>query len=195
MESPQSPSATPTDTAETAPETTAENAKETATKPNSETPPTETPSETEIAVVAVEEAPVTTESVDTAKSPVKSDPIQLVSTESESKPDSEVADAMQVEEIRTNSTPVETDSSKKLDDILSWLHNEPPLTEEQLSRLCIEQRDFDIALKNVQPSAKREGFATVPDVTWDDIGSLQDIRQELQMTIMVMTEEFNVQNK
>lgn len=37
----------------------------------------------------------------------------------------------------------------------------------------------------VQPSAKREGFATVPDVTWDDIGALKDIREELQMAILV----------
>ncbi|XP_011505292.1 PREDICTED: nuclear valosin-containing protein-like [Ceratosolen solmsi marchali] len=75
-------------------------------------------------------------------------------------------------------------SSKKLSNMLTWLHNEPPLTSEQLAKLCIEERDFEIALKNVQPSAKREGFATVPDVTWDDIGSLQDIRQELQMSIL-----------
>lgn len=74
---------------------------------------------------------------------------------------------------------------KKLTDILSWLHNEPPLTPEQLALLCVEEQDFDVALKSVQPSAKREGFATVPDVTWDDIGSLQDIRHELQMTILV----------
>lgn len=37
----------------------------------------------------------------------------------------------------------------------------------------------------MQPSSKREGFVTVPDVKWEDIGSLQDIRQELQMAILV----------
>ena len=79
------------------------------------------------------------------------------------------------------------DKGKKLTEILGWLHNEPPLTPEQLALLCVEEQDFEVALKNVQPSAKREGFATVPDVTWDDIGSLQDIRQELQMTILVFT--------
>lgn len=42
-----------------------------------------------------------------------------------------------------------------------------------------------MALKVVQPSSKREGFVTVPDVKWEDIGSLQDIRQELQMAILV----------
>lgn len=69
--------------------------------------------------------------------------------------------------------------------LLTWLHNEPPLSQERLSTLCIEQSDFEAALRVVQPSAKREGFATVPDVTWDDVGSLQDIRQELQMAILV----------
>lgn len=36
----------------------------------------------------------------------------------------------------------------------------------------------------MQPSAKREGFATIPDVTWDDIGALQTVREELQIAIM-----------
>lgn len=45
--------------------------------------------------------------------------------------------------------------------------------------------DFRESLARVQPSAKREGFATVPDVTWDDVGALQDIREELTMAILV----------
>lgn len=69
--------------------------------------------------------------------------------------------------------------------LLAWLHSEPPLSPERLSTLCIEHGDFETALRVVQPSAKREGFATVPDVTWDDVGSLQNIRQELQMAILV----------
>jgi hypothetical protein len=40
-------------------------------------------------------------------------------------------------------------------------------------------------LKSVQPSSKREGFATVPDVTFDDIGALRDVREELSMAILV----------
>jgi hypothetical protein len=42
-----------------------------------------------------------------------------------------------------------------------------------------------MALKSVQPSSKREGFATVPDVTFDDIGALRDVREELSMAILV----------
>lgn len=51
--------------------------------------------------------------------------------------------------------------------------------------------DFQEALKAVQPSAKREGFATVPDVKWEDIGSLQDIRHELEMAILVSLIKYN----
>ena len=42
-----------------------------------------------------------------------------------------------------------------------------------------------MALKSVQPSSKREGFATVPDVTFDDVGALKDVREELSMAILV----------
>jgi ribosome biogenesis ATPase len=37
----------------------------------------------------------------------------------------------------------------------------------------------------VKPSSKREGFVTVPDVTWDDIGALKNVREELQTAILV----------
>lgn len=93
--------------------------------------------------------------------------------------------SMQVEETKKIEEVPKIKSVLQLEDLLAWLHNEPPLTPEQLALLFVEERDFDVALTNVQPSAKREGFATVPDVTWDDVGSLQDIRQELQMTILV----------
>jgi ribosome biogenesis ATPase len=71
-------------------------------------------------------------------------------------------------------------------ELIAWLHDSQlPLSDQQLSELHVELDDFRQALKCVQPSAKREGFATVPDVTWDDVGSLRDIREELQMTILV----------
>jgi len=59
-----------------------------------------------------------------------------------------------------------------------------PLTDAQLAPLCITSSDFTLALKQVQPSSKREGFATVPDVTWTDIGALHSTREELHMAIV-----------
>ncbi|PFH51091.1 hypothetical protein AMATHDRAFT_59792 [Amanita thiersii Skay4041] len=69
--------------------------------------------------------------------------------------------------------------------IAHFLNAHPdPLTEAQLAPLCITFEDFQHALKKVQPSSKREGFATVPDVTWSDIGALHGIREELHMAIV-----------
>ena len=59
-----------------------------------------------------------------------------------------------------------------------------PLTETQLAPLCITPADFMLALKELQPSSKREGFATVPDVTWADIGALRNTREELHMAVV-----------
>jgi len=76
-------------------------------------------------------------------------------------------------------------SQLTLEELMEWLQDKPPLSPDQLAQLHIERKDFMVALKKVQPSAKREGFATVPDVTWNDIGSLKDIRAELKMTVLV----------
>lgn len=59
-----------------------------------------------------------------------------------------------------------------------------PLTSQQLEPLSITMADFSEAIKKVQPSSKREGFATIPDVSWNDIGALEDLRDELSMTIL-----------
>ena len=60
----------------------------------------------------------------------------------------------------------------------------PPLQHAQLAGLSISQGDIDSALKSVQPSAIREGFTTVPDVSWEDIGALHDVREELHMCVV-----------
>ena len=75
-------------------------------------------------------------------------------------------------------------TKEKLTSLLHWLDVSAPLSDEQLASVCIDMTDFDTALKVVQPSAKREGFATVPDVTWDDIGALNDVREELELSIL-----------
>uniref|UniRef100_A0A8D0NS37 AAA+ ATPase domain-containing protein n=1 Tax=Sus scrofa TaxID=9823 RepID=A0A8D0NS37_PIG len=87
----------------------------------------------------------------------------------------------QEEGIGTEPTSKGQDELQRL---LGLLRNQDPLSEEQLQGLCIELNDFIVALSSVQPSAKREGFVTVPNVTWADIGALEDIREELTMAIL-----------
>lgn len=59
-----------------------------------------------------------------------------------------------------------------------------PLPITELETMSITMDDFREAIKHVQPSAKREGFATVPNVSWDQIGALADVREELQLAIL-----------
>jgi transitional endoplasmic reticulum ATPase len=54
---------------------------------------------------------------------------------------------------------------------------------ERLMALEVQHDDFMQALAEVEPSAIREIFTEVPDVTWDDIGGLDAIKQLLRETI------------
>ena len=69
--------------------------------------------------------------------------------------------------------------------IQKFIQNFPePLNDEQLAQLSIKYEDFLKALPTIQPTAKREGFATVPDVTWANVGALGKVRVELNMAIV-----------
>ncbi|KAL2841082.1 P-loop containing nucleoside triphosphate hydrolase protein [Aspergillus pseudodeflectus] len=50
--------------------------------------------------------------------------------------------------------------------------------------VLVSNADFFTALPKIQPSSKREGFATIPDTTWADIGALGGIRDELSTAIV-----------
>ncbi|MFP9192872.1 CDC48 family AAA ATPase [Natronosalvus vescus] len=54
---------------------------------------------------------------------------------------------------------------------------------EVLERLRVTEKDFKEALKGITPSALREVFVEVPDVTWNDVGGLADTKERLQETI------------
>ena len=56
---------------------------------------------------------------------------------------------------------------------------EEAIPKEILERLMITKNDFKEALKVVRPSALREVFVDVPNVKWQDIGGLENVRQEL----------------
>ena len=56
-----------------------------------------------------------------------------------------------------------------------------PLSAEDLAGLAITMEDFQAAIGKVQPSVRREGFATTPDVTWDDVRALREVRLPLPL--------------
>ncbi|KAF2277298.1 ribosome biogenesis ATPase RIX7 [Westerdykella ornata] len=49
---------------------------------------------------------------------------------------------------------------------------------------AISMEAFQAVLPTITPSSKREGFATVPDTTWEDVGALDDVREELELMIV-----------
>lgn len=96
-------------------------------------------------------------------------------------PDSDGLEQMVIDDPPFSSLP----SPLRDTSIARFLITHPsPLSADQLSALSLSASDFELALKIVQPSAKREGFATVPDVTWADVGALGQVRDELHMAIV-----------
>lgn len=80
------------------------------------------------------------------------------------------------DEQKLNDKPVEAEkmvsiipplTELKLEEMLKWLQTDSKLIEiEELREMSITRDDFVDAVKHTQPSSKREGFVTVPDVTW-----------------------------
>jgi transitional endoplasmic reticulum ATPase len=54
---------------------------------------------------------------------------------------------------------------------------------EQLAELQVTMANFDEALREVEPSGIREVFTEIPDVKWEQVGGLEEIRAVLQQTI------------
>lgn len=57
------------------------------------------------------------------------------------------------------------------------------IDSEMLESLRVTDDDFRTALKGIEPSALREVFVEVPDVTWEDVGGLDDTKDRLRETI------------
>ena len=54
---------------------------------------------------------------------------------------------------------------------------------ETLEKLVINMNDFDYATREITPSAMREVYVEPPDVKWDDIGGLDNVKRELQEAV------------
>ncbi|PIN24447.1 Nuclear AAA ATPase (VCP subfamily) [Handroanthus impetiginosus] len=59
-----------------------------------------------------------------------------------------------------------------------------PWSQEDMEKLSITMADFEEATKMVQPSSRRQGFSSIPNVKWDDVGGLHFLRQEFDRYIV-----------
>ena len=57
------------------------------------------------------------------------------------------------------------------------------IPQDILEKLVITPLDFDEAMKVVGPSALREVLVEIPNIKWDNIGGLEDVKQELKEAI------------
>ncbi|MDR2544903.1 MAG: CDC48 family AAA ATPase [Methanobrevibacter sp.] len=67
--------------------------------------------------------------------------------------------------------------------VLPDIKTDEEIPKEVLQKLIVKKDDFKEALKEIQPSALREILVQIPDVKWDDIGGLNDAKQELQEAV------------
>jgi len=57
------------------------------------------------------------------------------------------------------------------------------IPNEVLDKLRVTNEDFTEARKHVEPSAMREVLVEVPDITWQQVGGLEDVKQELREAV------------
>ncbi len=63
------------------------------------------------------------------------------------------------------------------------IEEDQPIPKEILEKLMVTQEDFMEALKVVRPSAMREVLVEIPDVSWEDIGGLEEIKGKLREAV------------
>ena len=61
--------------------------------------------------------------------------------------------------------------------------DEDKISSEILQKIEITSDDFREALKEVRPSALREVQVQIPDVSWDDVGGLDELKDELREAV------------
>lgn len=67
--------------------------------------------------------------------------------------------------------------------VLPDIKADEEIPKKTLKKMIVKKADFKEALKEIQPSALREVLVQVPNVNWDDIGGLENAKQELKEAV------------
>ena len=67
--------------------------------------------------------------------------------------------------------------------VLPEIDIDKEIPSEVIENLKVTREDFMEALKNIEPSAMREVLVEVPKVKWEDIGGLENAKQELKEAV------------
>jgi transitional endoplasmic reticulum ATPase len=60
---------------------------------------------------------------------------------------------------------------------------EQPIPVEMLEKMEVTMDDFKNAHRGIEPSALREFFVEIPKVSWNDVGGLEDVKQNLREAV------------
>ena len=61
--------------------------------------------------------------------------------------------------------------------------SEESIPRETINKIIVTMQDFMDVIKEMEPSAMREVFVEIPDVKWEDVGGLSDVKQELMEAV------------
>lgn len=91
--------------------------------------------------------------------------------------------------LKTQATDMDIDhdsacTSSKVMELRRLIKRAKEHPVDDSNAISLTNQDFLTALPKIQPSSKREGFATIPDTTWADIGALRPVREELLTAIV-----------
>ncbi|MFX1343810.1 MAG: CDC48 family AAA ATPase [Promethearchaeota archaeon] len=67
--------------------------------------------------------------------------------------------------------------------ILPKINLDEPIPSEIIQELKIQDNDFIKAINMIEPSAMREVMIEIPNASWEDIGGLEEIKQELREAV------------
>ncbi|KAM7457490.1 hypothetical protein BLSTO_01747 [Blastocystis sp. subtype 1] len=132
----------------------------------------------------------TTTPIDTVNDTITTTPtttptVTTSGTTTTSEASNDVATDTTTMDVLPTTTPHSTarDIASRME-VAEQIKEQATIPATQLSQLAVEMADFEQALKKVQPSSKREGFVTVPNTTWDDIGALTHVREKLRISVV-----------
>ena len=54
---------------------------------------------------------------------------------------------------------------------------------EVLEKMEVRMSDFQEAVREIEPSALREIYVQVPEITWEEVGGLQDVKERLKESV------------
>ncbi len=54
---------------------------------------------------------------------------------------------------------------------------------EVLEKMEVQMGDFRLAIRDIEPSALREIYVEIPEVSWDDVGGLDEVKERLKESV------------